>query len=162
LSESLGVGQAMRFAGELDQAQMADVYARSDILLLTSETEGVPRVVLEAMSCGLPVVVSDIPQLRELVAGCGIIYESRSEVEVASILLNLGEDTVRCRELGVCGRTRAVRSLTWKDTVDKTVALYRTVIRSDRLKTFGLAARLGTKVMQVHRTKSSPLQSQCG
>jgi glycosyltransferase involved in cell wall biosynthesis len=48
----------VEFSGE--QSGMADIYRNSDILILTSEYEGTPNVVLEAMSFGIPVVATRV------------------------------------------------------------------------------------------------------
>ncbi len=58
LADSLGVSQNCHFIG--NQKDMNAVYNACDITALLSRREGVPNVVLESMSCGVPVVVSDI------------------------------------------------------------------------------------------------------
>lgn len=63
LAETLGVRQAVRFAGQLRSPE--EVYARlksSRVLVLPSKREGFGTVVLEAWACGLPVVVCDEPE----------------------------------------------------------------------------------------------------
>jgi glycosyltransferase involved in cell wall biosynthesis len=56
----IGSGQ-VRFRGILPNRDVLDVYAQSDVLLLTSEFEGLPVCLLEAMGQGCVPVVTDIP-----------------------------------------------------------------------------------------------------
>lgn len=56
---NMGQNHSVRVHGFTDN--VAKVYAESDILLLTSYTEGLPMVLIEAMRCGLPVVSTDCP-----------------------------------------------------------------------------------------------------
>jgi len=63
-AQRLGLGERVRFAGQRDD--MARVYPALDCLVLSSRTEGMPLVVLEAMACGVPVIataVGDVPRL---------------------------------------------------------------------------------------------------
>jgi glycosyltransferase involved in cell wall biosynthesis len=57
---------AFTFHGQLTTDQVADLMGRSSWLVLPSPSEGLPLAVIEAMSVGLPPVVSDIPTLRWL------------------------------------------------------------------------------------------------
>ena len=65
-AHSAGVADAVHFAGNVDHDRLPQVMAAANVLLLTSDYEGTPFVVLEALACGLPVVstsVGDVPAL---------------------------------------------------------------------------------------------------
>lgn len=64
--EARGLQDAVVLHGETDAP--LEAIRRSSILLLTSTREGLPGVVLEALSCGLPVVASRIPGVEEIAA----------------------------------------------------------------------------------------------
>lgn len=55
----------VRYAGYLSQSELGDIFRRSDFFVLPSFYEGLPLVVIEALACGLPVVVNDLPGLKE-------------------------------------------------------------------------------------------------
>ena len=88
-----GAGSNVRLLGEVDRETVAMLYRACDALLLPSESEGLPLVVLEAMASGLPVVVGDDPDVvRELPHG--VISVARNVVAVRAALDEvLGTDT---------------------------------------------------------------------
>jgi glycosyltransferase involved in cell wall biosynthesis len=59
------LGGHVQFLGGMTQAQLRDVYRRAALLIHTSETGSLDKVVLEALACGLPVKTSD-PALKSL------------------------------------------------------------------------------------------------
>jgi glycosyltransferase involved in cell wall biosynthesis len=63
----LGVGDRVRFLGETPHADLPDLYAAADVLLLPSSREGWANVLLEAMACGTPVVATDVNGTGEVV-----------------------------------------------------------------------------------------------
>jgi glycosyltransferase involved in cell wall biosynthesis len=66
--------------GSQPQSELSQWYSAADLFCLASSREGCPNVVIEAMACGTPVVVSDVGGVRELVAkpAYGRIVESPS------------------------------------------------------------------------------------
>jgi glycosyltransferase involved in cell wall biosynthesis len=65
--EQFGVGTVVEFAGVKEGAALADCYAEAQVLCLPSRREGVPLVLLEAMSFGLPVIATPVGGIADYV-----------------------------------------------------------------------------------------------
>jgi len=66
LARALDLGRHVSFLGRVD---VETIYARADLILLTSISEAQPLVLLEAMACGIPSVATDVGACRELLEG---------------------------------------------------------------------------------------------
>ncbi|NLN88239.1 MAG: glycosyltransferase family 4 protein, partial [Syntrophomonadaceae bacterium] len=63
-----GLSDRVRFEGLVsDRGDLAEAYQAADVFVFPSRIEGLPNVVLEAMSSGLPVIVTDLPGLKGVV-----------------------------------------------------------------------------------------------
>jgi glycosyltransferase involved in cell wall biosynthesis len=80
----LGVADSVRFVGSLAQRDVAEFYQTCDVLLLTSNFEGMPRSVLEALASGLPVVTTDVGEARAVVID-GVSGRVSADFEPVSI-----------------------------------------------------------------------------
>ncbi len=69
IADSLGIATRVHFVG--GQTDTSTVYPAFDVLALTSRREGFPNVVAEAMSCGVPAVVTDSGASADIIAGFG-------------------------------------------------------------------------------------------
>lgn len=68
LADKLGVLDRVSFLGYIsDEKEKQKIYSQSDIFILTSRREGLPRVVIEAMANSLPCICSDVSGVRELI-----------------------------------------------------------------------------------------------
>jgi len=67
LSQTLGLADIVRFHGPLIKAQVARLMQAADIFVHPSLMETFSVVIAEALCCGLPVVASDLPAIRDLV-----------------------------------------------------------------------------------------------
>lgn len=63
--ERLGIGPFVAQVRGLSRLQLAELYRRAAVVLVTSESEGFGLPVIEALACGAVVAASDIPTLRE-------------------------------------------------------------------------------------------------
>jgi lipopolysaccharide/colanic/teichoic acid biosynthesis glycosyltransferase/glycosyltransferase involved in cell wall biosynthesis len=106
--EAAGLLGRFRFTGFTDE--VADYLQAMDIFVLPSYREGFPRSVLEAMSCGLPVVTTNIRGCREAVVQdeTGLIVPPRNSVALARAVTRLLEDPGLARRMGLQGRARAL------------------------------------------------------
>ena len=107
LAERLGVGGKCHFMGERDD--VADMLAACDVLVMPSEREGLPMAALEALSCGLPVVATDVPGLKDVVVNglTGVLVDASAESLAAAVACLLADAVVRLR-LGGEGRRRVM------------------------------------------------------
>lgn len=77
LAASLGIGDRVRFVGELDGPDLLAAYGRAERIVLPSRYEGFGIAAVEAMAARIPLVLSDIPAYR-VHAGCARIVDVRT------------------------------------------------------------------------------------
>jgi glycosyltransferase involved in cell wall biosynthesis len=87
-ARSLGVAEAVSFAGAVPNAELLHWYSAADVMVLASEREGWANVLLESMACGTPVVASSVGGSPEVVARpeVGRVVESRSPAAFAQAI----------------------------------------------------------------------------
>ena len=80
LAQSIGVQDRVRFLGEMQQNQLVELYNCADVLILASSREGWANVLLEAMACGTPVIVTNVGGANEIVLSpeAGILFNERN------------------------------------------------------------------------------------
>jgi len=80
LIANLGLGEHVHLLGHVDRPQVGALYEHADVVVLTSRSEGIPLVLMEAMARGKIVLAPAITGIPELViAGkTGFLYEPRS------------------------------------------------------------------------------------
>jgi len=98
----LKLGDSVSFLGWQDEDVLGDLYRKSRLLLLTSQTEGLPMVVIEAMSHKKPVFVTDVGDLAWLVRNGqdGFVLPFGQTQEMASTLIKALSDTETLDRMG--------------------------------------------------------------
>lgn len=108
LGASLGVSERVRFAGH--HQDPAAFYAQFDVFALSSDTEQMPLSVIEAMASGLPVVSTDVGDVRLMVAEENARLVTRlDDAALAGALAALVVDPASRRAIGLANLTKARR-----------------------------------------------------
>ena len=117
------------------QESMPEVFAQSNIVCLPSAyREGVPKVLIEAASCGRPIVTTDMPGCREIVRDGenGHLVPPRNGKAVAEALTPLLQDDELRSTMGKRGRKLVEREFSIERVVRSTLKAYENVLRKSR------------------------------
>lgn len=93
-AQSLGVGDMITFAGAVSMETVAEYLRASDIFILVSRTEGLPRALIEAMAEGLPCVATNVGGIPELLEDAMLIPKNDAKAladKVAYLLRDIEE-----------------------------------------------------------------------
>lgn len=131
LATRLGLAECVRFPGALPQQDLASWYAAADMLVLASEREGWPNVLLEAMACGTPVVataVGGIPEIVEAPA-TGRLVPERTPQALAEAVASLHRSPASRKAV----RAHAQR-FGWQATTEGQLALFQDITAASEVR----------------------------
>lgn len=124
-----GLGQAVRHAGRVSDAQLADLYAQAVALIYPSLYEGFGFPLLEAMRCGCPVVAANTSSLPEVAGDAGLLFDPLDSEAMAQAMERVLADGALRADLIERGRRREL-NFSWEKATAQTVAVYRAVAGS--------------------------------
>ena len=117
------------FTGMLQRDDALEVLRDADIFALPSYTESFGMAVVEAMACGLPVVISDKVNIwREIhEAGAGLVTSCNAD-EVADRFFRLLDDESERKRLGEVGKVFVRDNYSWDSIVQKLLSSYQNIV----------------------------------
>jgi glycosyltransferase involved in cell wall biosynthesis len=123
---SLSIGRDdIIFTGTQYDGALSELYSHAGLYIHTSLNEGMPITVLEAMSYGLPIVVSDIPEHCELIRDeafqCRVGNISDIAKKMASVF---NTDAVEKEKIGTTFTQLVAREFNWGKISQETVSVY--------------------------------------
>ena len=107
-----------------------DVFAQADIACLPSYSEGMPKVLIEAAACGVPLVATDIPGCRDVARNGenGLLVPVKDAARLADAIGRLLRDRELRERMGRRGRELAVNEFSLDMVVRRTMGLYETLL----------------------------------
>lgn len=112
------------------RADIASLFASSNMVVLPSYREGLPKVLIEAAACGRAVVTTDVPGCRDAIepGATGVLVPVRDAMALAEAIQRLLDEPDLRRQLGLAGRNLAEREFSINKVVDAHLALYRELV----------------------------------
>jgi glycosyltransferase involved in cell wall biosynthesis len=117
----------VRLTGFVPQKDLPYLYSGARVFVYPSLYEGFGLPPLEAMACGVPVIVSNRASLPEVVGNAGILVEPMDDVDIAEQMRAVIEDNLLHRQLSASGRQRSLL-FSWRKCAIETLAVYRQVL----------------------------------
>lgn len=121
----LGLAGRVNLLGQLEPAVVLQRLQQSDVFVLSSLSEGISNAVLEAMSCGLPVVTTACGGMREAVSDGveGFVVPIRDPETMAAALKKLAADPILRQRMGQAGRERILKDFQLSGQVEAFIRL---------------------------------------
>jgi glycosyltransferase involved in cell wall biosynthesis len=132
-AEGLGLGARVEWLGRVEHDKLPEVYRRGDVFVLPSLSEGMANVLLEAMACGLPVVVTRVPGSEELVSEGenGFVVEPGQVGALVGPLRALLQQPHLRQRMGASSRQRA-QAYGWPHIAARYLELMEELLRRGR------------------------------
>ncbi|MBX9691924.1 MAG: glycosyltransferase family 4 protein [Cyanobacteria bacterium] len=123
----LGVADRVIYTNWVPDEILAQYYQACDVLVFPSLWEGFGLPPLEAMSCGLPVVVSCIPALQEVVGEAGLQVKPEDHVALSEAIKSVLSDE-ELRERLVLSGLRQAEKFDWDEAARATLSVYKRTV----------------------------------
>lgn len=129
MPRDLGIQNEVIFTGYVDEKTILYLYNYATAVVYPSIYEGFGLPVIEAMSCGAPLIISDIPSLREVSGDAAIVFNLTDHEDLAcKIEKILSSESIKA-ELSRKGLKKA-GEYSWDKTVSLTLQTYRKALES--------------------------------
>lgn len=131
LTHRLNLQDITTFHGAIDNARVPVFLSKQDVFVVPSrfESESFGVAAVEAQACSLPIIVSDVGGLPEVVEHgvTGLVVERESPDKLADALLRLCNDNLLRDSFGKSGRKRVQCLYDWKQNVSQMIEIYKQV-----------------------------------
>ncbi len=128
LARELGLAERTRFTGI--RTDVPEILAALDLVVSSSQWEGMPNVIMEAMAAGKPVVATAVGGTPELVTPeeTGLLVPPQDPEALAQACQKMMENPDRAVEMGRAGRSRIEKSFSIEKMVRDTENIYRRLL----------------------------------
>lgn len=125
----LGIENHVTFIGHLDSDNIFPYYMSCDLFVLPSRYESFGIVLLEAMSCGKPVISADVGGIPSIILDGinGVLFRSDDSNDLAETAISLLKNKKRLMKMGsLCKKT--AKEFSWDQISKETVSVYMSIM----------------------------------
>ena len=110
MTKELGVEKNSLFLGTVSREELTKIYASANIFVLPTLREGMPLVILEAASSGLPIVTTKVSGIPEIIDEKAALFVKRKDSKsLASSIIRILSDPRKARRMGKEARRASIR-----------------------------------------------------
>jgi Glycosyltransferase len=126
----LGLNEHVTLSEAVKNHELPPIYNSSELLALPSYYETFSKVCLEAMSCGIPVVATNMGGIPEVVEEnvTGYLIPYGSVKKLADVIISLLQDRGRAKKMGINGRIRVLKNFTWSAVSERIQKVYNELL----------------------------------
>lgn len=125
--EKLGIGKEVIFTNYVDEETLRDLYQSASVFIYPSLYEGFGIPPLEAMACGTPVIVSDIPPHREVSGDAALYFDPSDHEALAGLIARVLSSAPLAAEMKQKGLIKA-GEYSWQRVATETIRTYEKAI----------------------------------
>ena len=123
--------EKVKLLGSVSRGKVFEILRKSDVFVLISNWEGFPYTIIEAMSCGLAIIASDVGGIKEAInEDCGILVRRGDKEEIKNALGKLLKNPSLIREMGQNAQKRVREEFSLEKMLFETEKLYKLLIIS--------------------------------
>jgi|GEM_PF-1890125 len=119
-----GMDKFVVLKGYISETELVELYNNASVFVLPSFYEGFGITVLEAMACGVPVIVSDMDWGHEITGGNSLFIDPENENDIADKIYSILADKELSAKLRKAGLEHA-KKFSWINTAQKTLEIYK-------------------------------------
>jgi glycosyltransferase involved in cell wall biosynthesis len=124
--------QNIIFPGFVQGEMLEELFSNASIYVLPSEIEGLPISLLEAMSYGCCCVVSDIPENKEALGGCGFLFKNKDVQDLRRCLEDLMDNKEMLDSNKESARQRVLDKYTWDSIANDFEVFYSELLEKNK------------------------------
>jgi glycosyltransferase involved in cell wall biosynthesis len=131
MSEDLQISDKVIFTGRVPFHEVSNYFNMINVLANLSEYESFGVSVIEAMACGLPVVVSDVGGLSEVVGNDSVGFKvpAGNVEETSDMLEKLILNKELCKTIGENARKHVIKNYNWEDNLNTMITEYKKLLK---------------------------------
>jgi glycosyltransferase involved in cell wall biosynthesis len=128
---SKGLHKRILLLGYVNRNKLIQTFQNATVQVLPSHYEGLPTVLLEAMSCGVPVVATDVGGNSDVISSGvnGFLVPPKCPEEMAKIVMRLIDDASLRENIGRAARKTIEKYYTWDKIADNILKCYENMLQ---------------------------------
>jgi len=125
VTSKLGPRHILEWRGSLTREELVREYQKADLFVFCSHSEGLGKSLIEAMACGLPVIVSDIPVFQEIVTNGkdGLVVPTGSSADIAKAVRRYLSDSQLRENCGLMARQTVQQNFSAHNEISSWLAI---------------------------------------